>query len=877
MKTNKIMFVVFAASMTAASPLYGYDGTLLWEGGLGTNVAEFSAIRISDLDGDGTEEIIVGNQQGFVHILGQVSGEYAKIWKSPNIGTPAFGLAVGDSDGDTEPEIVAGTEEGFFYIFGRDAGTWVQEYVSADIGREIWGVDVGDTDGDGSEEIVLGSREGIVRVFGFDGASYVEEWASADLGQFILDVSTADTDGNGSLEIVVGGGWSDRAYIFEWNGAGYAQTWVSDSLDSQNFGVAVANLDADPTPELIASTLWGYLYVFSPGGGTTPEWTSPDLGSYLYTPAAGDADGDGTVEFAVGERQGDVSIFGYSGGAYLLEDTISTGDSSSDFGVAVRSGDPDNDSNLEWVTGGGSGIIRIYGWRLPAGYEMEWYSGPPNGPMHALAAGDLDGDGPSEAVVGISVDCGGEEMFILNCDSGDYSVKWTWPEPSGTVGGTMVVDDLDGIAGNEFAYMSAGDHRIHVFHYSGGTWTEEGSTDSLAVPMSVPVTTGNYDGSAPSKIAVPGVGGNLYLYGWNGATFEETWSGPIGFASIAGASSADTDGDTLEEIIMLDMTGTLRVWGWDGSDFVEEWASASGTFGGTGVSAADCDEDSVVEFAAGDSSGNLLIYAFSGGVYNEEASIPTGGGEISGAGAGDVDSDGRMEFAVFDRSGTLSIAGYESGAWIAEGTAEGLPVSPAMGMNIPDPVAVADIDGSGHPEVIVGLEGYLEVIHFPDTGLPEVTVISPNGGETIEAGSSFDITWSAVDIAGVDHVDIDYSVNAAADWTPVAADEPNDGSYPWSVPAAPSTECLVRITAWDAEGNSASDMSDDLFEIILTAEPHAEEFEIEEAEEFAADVPDTSDVSVDMVTDIEEDQDTGDAEEEEQTESTSGCSCQLAK
>jgi len=51
----------------------------------------------------------------------------------------------------------------------------------------------------------------------------------------------------------------------------------------------------------------------------------------------------------------------------------------------------------------------------------------------------------------------------------------------------------------------------------------------------------------------------------------------------------------------------------------------------------------------------------------------------------------------------------------------------------------------------------------------------------------------------------------------------------------------------------------------------------EPAEEIEVDTPDTSDVSVDMTTDTQDDQDTGDVQQEDQKESTSGCSCHLAK
>ncbi|MFH1434867.1 MAG: hypothetical protein ABIJ56_04030, partial [Pseudomonadota bacterium] len=499
MKTIRFIVAVLVFSMTAVASVSAYDGTIVWEGGIGTEVAQYSAIRVADLDGDADHEIVVGNLQGFVHVFGYDAGAYEHLYKSPKMGTSAFGLAVGDADGDTAPEFVAGNEEGFFYVYGRDGGTWVQEHASEDLGREIWGIAIGDTDHDTDNEIVMGSREGFVYVYGFTGADYVQEWASADLGQFILDVSVADTDGDTDAEIVVGGGWADEAYIYSWNGGGYDLVWTSDTLDSQSFGVSVADIDDDDLPELMASTLWGRLNVFSPfdAGGETPEWTSADLGSYLYTPVTGDVDGDTVIELAVGNSGGDIPIFGFSVDTYVLEDTISTGDASSNFGVAVSSGDPDHDADTEWVSGGSSGIVRVFGWQEGDTYGQEWTSGPPNGPMHALAAGDLNGDGTGEAAVGIAADSGGEEAFVFDEDTGDHVVKWTWPSASGVARASMVMGELDGAAGNEFAFYSLDDNRIHLFRHNGADWVEEGSSNPVtAMGPTVALAAGDFEGGA---------------------------------------------------------------------------------------------------------------------------------------------------------------------------------------------------------------------------------------------------------------------------------------------------------------------------------------------------------------------------------------------
>jgi hypothetical protein len=65
----------------------------------------------------------------------------------------------------------------------------------------------------------------------------------------------------------------------------------------------------------------------------------------------------------------------------------------------------------------------------------------------------------------------------------------------------------------------------------------------------------------------------------------------------------------------------------------------------------------------------------------------------------------------------------------------------------------------------------------------------------------------------VSSVDIAYSTNNGSTWTTVATGEPNDGSDPWTVDAVGTTDALIRVTATDDVGNSASDTSNATFTI----------------------------------------------------------------
>ena len=102
----------------------------------------------------------------------------------------------------------------------------------------------------------------------------------------------------------------------------------------------------------------------------------------------------------------------------------------------------------------------------------------------------------------------------------------------------------------------------------------------------------------------------------------------------------------------------------------------------------------------------------------------------------------------------------------------------------------------------------------PDTTAPVVTVIAPNGGEVLEQGVNYEILWSASDNLGVTSITIVLSQDGGLTCPDtIATGEINDGSYTWAVPAIVSDAARIKILAYDAAGNVASDMSDEDFTV----------------------------------------------------------------
>jgi M6 family metalloprotease-like protein len=102
---------------------------------------------------------------------------------------------------------------------------------------------------------------------------------------------------------------------------------------------------------------------------------------------------------------------------------------------------------------------------------------------------------------------------------------------------------------------------------------------------------------------------------------------------------------------------------------------------------------------------------------------------------------------------------------------------------------------------------------YTAAALPPLLLCAPNGGEVWQQGTVHQVTWTSY---GVANVKIEYSTNNGGAWTTAVASTPAaGGSYAWTVPAAPSANCLVRVS--DAANAATLDVSNAVFTISATA------------------------------------------------------------
>jgi hypothetical protein len=119
-------------------------------------------------------------------------------------------------------------------------------------------------------------------------------------------------------------------------------------------------------------------------------------------------------------------------------------------------------------------------------------------------------------------------------------------------------------------------------------------------------------------------------------------------------------------------------------------------------------------------------------------------------------------------------------------------------------------DPSSTVEVAISLNGTSPVIRDYSDGFfsitlppPSITVLTPNGGEVLKAGHSFEITWTSVNVP--DPVNIWYSKdNFQTDFHQIVSATDNDGSYLWD-PIPRDLSDTVRVEVDDGIHYDISD------------------------------------------------------------------------
>ncbi len=410
----------------------------------------------------------------------------------------------------------------------------------------------------------------------------------------------------------------------------------------------------------------------------------------------------------------------------------------------------------------------------------------------------------------------GVHPFGLSCNNG-----WTSASPIGylsSAGSVLESDDPYGRCPNPICLTYPYQQRVsewQVLPFGNMNAVKDAiqnygpvyaSMNSDAFPV-------GYDGSTCITLANAGADHTVAIVGWddamcsgNGAwiiknNYNAGWGDNgygyvrYGRADLVGWTAIITayrDVDPNEHIIAYDEAGYNNGVGFSVADY-DDWGMA------VIDPTSSNDELTAVEFWTGTPTTNYWIYVydtFSGGSLSSLLAGPIAG---SAANYGYYSVELASPVALTAGNPVYVAIRYQ----IPVNVNWQYPIpTDAQGGKDAGKSYVSD-DGASWRETLVG-EGDVCIRGRLYTGTPvaSITVTSPNGGENWVVGSAHNVTWTSSGASAL--VDIDYSINSGAIWTPIFSNTPNDGTEPWTIPNTPSATCLVRVTDDDGSPTDAS-------------------------------------------------------------------------
>lgn len=318
---------------------------------------------------------------------------------------------------------------------------------------------------------------------------------------------------------------------------------------------------------------------------------------------------------------------------------------------------------------------------------------PTSGYFASPTVADITGDGVPEILIGNQI---ANRMEVY--DAARQPLPG-WPQPvGGSIRAAATVADITG-DGTPEVLVGAADGKLYAWDAAGHAlagWPVQLGVDSTIYRVLAAPAVGDLDGDGTPEIVVPLAEGRIYALTPSGAA-KPGWPASIGLvhdeyqSQVINSSPkiVDLDGDGHPEVVVGSTDGRLYVFNGDGS---QRWSYASGdmVLGAPAVgelSAATPGKEIV--FASGDRYVYLLD-AQGSRIWRRA----TGWTVRSTPLLADMDGDGTPEVLVGGDDNKLW-------AWHADGTrVAGWPQA-TQGDLFSSP-AFGDIDGDGAPEVVVG-------------------------------------------------------------------------------------------------------------------------------------------------------------------------------
>ena len=379
-------------------------------------VPDGEGLRVADLNADGLPDIVVNGVWLENQRRGEVwaSHRYAEHWTWPHTY-----IDVGDVNGDGRVDVVlapAEREGGRYHLSWFEApidrrGFWLERVVDNDVESVQHFVGVADMDNDGRVDIVAAEMEqgqgpDEVRIyFNLDRGHTWRKQVLATTGSHSMRI--VDVDGDGDMDLY-GANWQGSTVELWENqtcspGLRFRRHVIDTRRPWRALFIAAADLDGDGRPDIVAGGHW----YRNPGfaGGSWERHVIGDPANNMALLLDLDGDGDIDVLASAWRDTGDSAELAWAEndgrGRFTAHRNIPRAEGDFLQGVAAlpRSPGGRQEIALSWHKAG-QGVQRLIVSDPPQRGTWGWERISEHSQDEALSAGDIDGDGRPDLLLG---------------------------------------------------------------------------------------------------------------------------------------------------------------------------------------------------------------------------------------------------------------------------------------------------------------------------------------------------------------------------------------------------------------------------------------------------------------------------------------------
>lgn len=517
-------------------------------------------VAMADMDANGSNDLVITshNVNEVSVLLNQGAGTFGPaVDYVTGVGPRRMAMADWNGDGTRDLAVVNDTSPTLSLFFNTGNGILAPK---VDLNASTTGIDIlaSDINGDNQSDLIVFSYPVGVNILLNQGGGTFAPSVGYQSTETIA-MGAADFNGDNQRDLVLlHSSWDDISMMCN-QGNGTFPVRNTLNVEYNADSAVTADFDNNGMPDILVRNRVPDVSMNNPPPDSMSVFLNQGNATfaprvdYLYTGfiavVAGDLDGD-TFHDIVAIRDGNLSVRMNQGNGTFAAPIDYPQSPASLYQLAAA--DVNGDGKIDVVTGVGSTNVGVFlntgnGTLAP---RVDYVVATSGTSLHNLATGDLNGDGQSDILAGVSF---GNLRVLLSQGNGSFGAPMTYPVGSSFLQ-QLVVEDLDGDGLLDVVAADLYDSTFAVFRNLGnGTLTKVSTYSLKQRPRGLAVADVDRDGIKDLLFAsgtiemsrvllYRGLGNNLFTYVARYETMPSIGRGII---------TADFDGDNAPDFAAI--------------------------------------------------------------------------------------------------------------------------------------------------------------------------------------------------------------------------------------------------------------------------------------------------------------------------------------